>query len=484
MGNYASKGDSYTKNEIDSRYTPIGTSFTKKESDTRYSLTGTSYTREESDGMFQPKGNYSIKGESYTKTESDSLYAPFKSVYTKQESDGKFADKTELANFSSKTEVLDAIKVINDSLQPKGNYALVGSSYTKEEDDARYATFATKKELNDAATLVNNTFQPKGNYALSGVSYTKQESDTKYAPAGTSYTKAEDDTRYALFATKKELNDAATLVNNTFQPKGNYALVGASYTKAEDDARFAPIGSSYTKAEDDARFAPIGSAYTKSESDSRLNTAAIAVNSKIDSLVSTNTLNDLKPRTMWCADGDFCTIPKKGGDLGGVMINNGHIGYSNTLQNGGWKSEISNDTTNYKKLMIIGNKSNDANGPRRVGVWDRLDVHGDLGVDNDIIMGPKTIRSTGRLHVFGEELLYLLNKNGVIIGREWGGNGNLQVQGGLWVQGRDILAELNQCVKVGDPIAIRSGRQGGRGLVQGSDQTNVYEWEQLRIERR
>jgi hypothetical protein len=41
-------------------------------------------------------------------------------------------------------------------------------------------------------------------------------------------------------------------------------------------------------------------------------------------------------------------------------------------------SEISNDTGTYKTLMIIGNRS--AGGPRRVSVWDRLEVNGDLNV--------------------------------------------------------------------------------------------------------
>jgi hypothetical protein len=45
-------------------------------------------------------------------------------------------------------------------------------------------------------------------------------------------------------------------------------------------------------------------------------------------------------------------------------------------------SEISNDTDTYKKLMIVGNKS--AGAERRVGIWDRLDVHGNLGVDGKI----------------------------------------------------------------------------------------------------
>ena len=53
-------------------------------------------------------------------------------------------------------------------------------------------------------------------------------------------------------------------------------------------------------------------------------------------------------------------------------------GFPDNKTNG---SEISNDTNVYKKLMIVGNKS--AGGGRKVGIWDRLDVHGDLGVDGN-----------------------------------------------------------------------------------------------------
>ena len=43
------------------------------------------------------------------------------------------------------------------------------------------------------------------------------------------------------------------------------------------------------------------------------------------------------------------------------------------------QAEISNDTANYKTLMIIGNKSNNGS-TRRVSVWDRLEVNGELFV--------------------------------------------------------------------------------------------------------
>jgi hypothetical protein len=47
------------------------------------------------------------------------------------------------------------------------------------------------------------------------------------------------------------------------------------------------------------------------------------------------------------------------------------------------RAEISNDTNEYKSLTIVGNTSAgfmtiDGKHVRRVGVWDRLDVHGEL----------------------------------------------------------------------------------------------------------
>lgn len=46
-----------------------------------------------------------------------------------------------------------------------------------------------------------------------------------------------------------------------------------------------------------------------------------------------------------------------------------------------------------------------------------------------------TLYSPGRLHISGAELLYVLNTSGMVIGREWGGTGNLTVQGNLSVAG-------------------------------------------------
>ena len=64
-----------------------------------------------------------------------------------------------------------------------------------------------------------------------------------------------------------------------------------------------------------------------------------------------------------------------------------------------------------------------------------VNVSGDTMTGNLTMPISGTISSPGRMHISGGELLYLLNTSGVVIGKEWGGNGNLSVQGNLNVGG-------------------------------------------------
>ena len=65
-----------------------------------------------------------------------------------------------------------------------------------------------------------------------------------------------------------------------------------------------------------------------------------------------------------------------------ILFNRAYTGFSNDKLNG---AEITNDSTAYKTLMIIGNKSNGGlSGPRRVSVWDRLEVNGSLHVNGTL----------------------------------------------------------------------------------------------------
>jgi hypothetical protein len=54
----------------------------------------------------------------------------------------------------------------------------------------------------------------------------------------------------------------------------------------------------------------------------------------------------------------------------------------------------------------------------------KLTVNGELRFPATTI-----ISAAGRLHITGDEILYLLNRGGVTVGREWGGTGDLTVQG-------------------------------------------------------
>ena len=98
-----------------------------------------------------------------------------------------------LATHKYVTEILDQkIKAINSTYsgnyQPKGNYALTSSSYTKTESDSRWQP--------------KGRYQPAGDYQKTGACYTKTQSDIRYQqagyyqPFGYSYSKAASDEKY------------------------------------------------------------------------------------------------------------------------------------------------------------------------------------------------------------------------------------------------------------------------------------------------
>lgn len=100
---------------------------------------------------------------------------------------------------------------------------------------------------------------------------------------------------------------------------------------------------------------------------------------------------------------------------GSVGLNNNKLRISNKWtghpDDGVDRAEIANDVTGFKKLMIVGNRSSGEN-VRKVGVWDRLDVHGTEYVDKlssaQNVQGRESVyagdnaawmRSSGDVHV-------------------------------------------------------------------------------------
>lgn len=89
-------------------------------------------------------------------------------------------------------------------------------------------------------------------------------------------------------------------------------------------------------------------------------------------------------------------------NLNNIRFTDKWSAFTDTANN---RSEISNDTDQFKTLMIVGNKSGNGS-TRTVGVWDKLTVNGELEVKGPIRLGPWTIYANSR-----NELKFSLNGN-------------------------------------------------------------------------
>lgn len=105
-----------------------------------------------------------------------------------------------------------------------------------------------------------------------------------------------------------------------------------------------------------------------------------------------------------------------------------------TVQND-LKSNFDNDITIKKNLFYgVDGKSRLASD----GSINATEIRANANIvsNKDIIFpNSTTIGGNQRLHISSGEILYLLPKNGVQIGKEWGGTGDLTVQGNLGVGG-------------------------------------------------
>jgi hypothetical protein len=111
--------------------------------------------------------------------------------------------------------------------------------------------------------------------------------------------------------------------------------------------------------------------------------------------------------------------PVTAGGLWRMPLNGGIWRFEvNTAANGDFSTSLTPLTMTADSRVGIGTSAPDANY--------RLDVAGNIKIPSG-----GTVYSPGRFHIHGEELLYLLNKGGVIVSRAWGGNGNLSVEGNL-----------------------------------------------------
>jgi predicted acyltransferase (DUF342 family) len=115
-------------------------------------------------------------------------------------------------------------------------------------------------------------------------------------------------------------------------------------------------------------------------------------------------------------------------------------------------------------VSVVGTFSaaDDATFGNNLSVAATSSFAGNVGIGGDLTLAAaKKISSPGRLHITGDERLYLLNKNGVIVGKEWGGTGDLTVEGALKAQG-DVA--VTGAASVGGSLSVTGAASVGGNL--------------------
>src|SRR6185369_3808472 len=83
-------------------------------------------------------------------------------------------------------------------------------------------------------------------------------------------------------------------------------------------------------------------------------------------------------------------------------------------------------------------------GNGNVQVEGNTSIAGDLSVSSNLHMAAgMQITAPGRLHIAGDENLFVLNKSGMIVSKAWGGNGNVHVEGNATVDGNVAMGTGN-----------------------------------------
>jgi hypothetical protein len=179
---------------------------------------------------------------------------------------------------------------------------------------------------------------------------------------------------------------------------------------------------------------------------------------------------------------EVSTLQVKGGDLvaQNVKVSGQWSGFPD---NATGQSEISNDTAHYKKLMIVGNKSSGEN-IRKVGIWDRLDVHGNQGVLGDLAVAGKFC--LGNTCITEEDLKGVMTRaqtqTQTQTQTQANGRGTMARYVRLMAAARvdcmniaevQVFDASGAKVSVGKPVTMSSGYQGdmfpGRNLTDGNN---------------
>ncbi len=140
--------------------------------------------------------------------------------------------------------------------------------------------------------------------------------------------------------------------------------------------------------------------------------------------------------------GDKLEIVTSGDPNNGLTVREpgtGSVSLNLKNQKGKWRISGPRSYESGNSLSIFWNNNTAYLGPY-LSIQDNGNVGigaGSLSVKGDISFGA-TLSTPGRMHITGGETLYLLHKNGAIVSKAWGGNGNLTVEGDINICGRIV----------------------------------------------
>ena len=199
----------------------VGDSYTKEESDSKYLTEHQSLEGYATEAMvaetYQPKGDY------LTEHQDLSAYA------TKQEIEdaGYLTEHQDLSAYATKQEIEDAgyLTEHQDLSELEESIAIVANDLQQKIDNTQLSAYATKQEIEDAGYLTEHQ-------SLEGYATEAMVAET-YQPKGDYLTEHQD---LSAYATKQEIEDAGyikehqslegyateAMVAETYQPKGDY----------------------------------------------------------------------------------------------------------------------------------------------------------------------------------------------------------------------------------------------------------------------
>jgi hypothetical protein len=147
----------------------------------------------------------------------------------------------------------------------------------------------------------------------------------------------------------------------------------------------------------------------------------------------------------------------------GLMVN-GKMTVKKGDGNWNWLRVEGNHKDNVYLGSDGGNRGIWADGPRDFSIYNQgargLSVKPNGVLEAPVQIQTNHVHAKGRQHLSADERMYLLPKDGVIVGKEWGGNGNLSVQGDQTIGGKLCLG--GTCISEADIKGF--GRDGTSGM--------------------